>query len=237
MDQPQRDHATPAPTPTTEPSVTELEVRGLVVGIFQENCWVLGNRRTREAICIDPGDQAADILHLAADMGVTIKRIAASHAHIDHVMGVRDLQAATGAPFLLHAADLDLLRHAAASARLFGIAMEPPPEPDHLLRDNDRLEVDGIALRVLHTPGHTPGSACFFTNDLLFTGDTLFRASIGRTDLPGGDFAQEMESILTQLLRLPEETTVLPGHMQQTTIGHERATNPFILEALQRRSR
>ena len=86
-------------------------------------------------------------------------------------------------------------------------------------------------------PGHTPGSACFFTNDLLFTGDTLFRASIGRTDLPGGDFAQEMESILTQLLRLPEETIVLPGHMQQTTIGHERATNPFILEALQRRSR
>ncbi len=218
-----------------EPYVNEIEVRGLIVGAFQENCWVIGNRRTREAICIDPGEQADDIVHMASEMGVTIKLIANSHAHLDHVLGVRGVQSADNASFLLHEADLDILRGAADSAARFGMQVEQPPDPDHYIDDAEQVEVDGVQLQVIHTPGHTRGSVCFYGHGVLFSGDTLFRNSIGRTDLPGGDFDQEMSSIVDRLLTLPDETIVLPGHMDQTTLGAERAQNPFILQTLQQR--
>ncbi len=218
-----------------EPFVNEIEVRGLIVGAFQENCWVIGNRRTSEAICIDPGEQADDILHMASEMGVTIKMIANSHAHLDHVLGVRGVQSADNASFLLHEADLDVLQGAAESAARFGMQVEQPPDPDHYIEDEQQVEVDGVALHVIHTPGHTRGSVCFYGHGVLFSGDTLFRNSIGRTDLPGGDFAQEMSSIVDKLLMLPDETIVLPGHMDQTTLGAERVQNPFILQTLQQR--
>lgn len=218
-----------------QPVVNEIEVRGLIVGAFQENCWVIGNRRTREAICIDPGEQADDILHMASEMGVTIKMIANSHAHLDHVLGVRGVQSADNASFLLHQADLDILQGAAESAARFGMQVEQPPDPDHYIEDEQQVEVDGVALHVIHTPGHTRGSVCFFGHGVLFSGDTLFRNSIGRTDLPGGDFAQEMSSIVDKLLTLPDDTIVLPGHMDQTTLGAERVQNPFILQTLQQR--
>ena len=219
------------------PLVNELEVRGVVVGVFQENCWIIGNRRTREAICVDPGGQPEDILHLANEMGMTIKLIACSHAHLDHVLGVRAIQAQTGASFLLHAADLEILRTVPASAQRFGLNAEAPPAPDATLDTVTKLEIEGLSLDVIHTPGHTPGSTCFYTNELLFSGDTLFRASIGRTDLPGGDHVQEMASIVDKLLLFPDETIVLPGHMDQTTIGHEREKNPFVRMELQARGR
>ncbi|MYB23384.1 MAG: MBL fold metallo-hydrolase [Chloroflexi bacterium] len=218
-----------------EPYVNEIEVRGLIVGAFQENCWVIGNRRTREAICIDPGEQADDILHMASEMGVTIKMIANSHAHLDHVLGVRGVQSADNAAFLLHEADLDILQGAAASAANFGMQVEQPPDPDHYIDDEQRVEVDGVQLHVIHTPGHTRGSVCFYGHGVLFSGDTLFRNSIGRTDLPGGDYAQEMSSIVDKLLMLPDDTIVLPGHMDQTTLGAERTQNPFVLQTLQQR--
>ncbi len=218
-----------------QPYVNEIEVRGLIVGAFQENCWVIGNRRTREAICIDPGEQAEDIVHMASEMGVTIKMIANSHAHLDHVLGVRGVQSADNASFLLHEADLDILQGAAESAARFGMQVEQPPDPDHYIEDEQRVEVDGIDLQVIHTPGHTAGSVCFYGHGVLFSGDTLFRNSIGRTDLPGGDYAQEMSSIVDKLLMLPDDTIVLPGHMDQTTLGAERVQNPFILQTLQQR--
>ncbi len=218
-----------------EPYVNEIEVRGLIVGAFQENCWVIGNRRTGEAICIDPGEQADDILHLASEMGVKIKMIANSHAHLDHVLGVRGVQSDDNATFLLHEADLDILQGAAASAAQFGMQVEQPPDPDHYIEDEQRVEVDGVELHVIHTPGHTRGSVCFYGHGVLFSGDTLFRNSIGRTDLPGGDFNQEMSSIVDKLLMLPDETIVLPGHMDQTSLGAERVQNPFILQTLQQR--
>ncbi len=218
-----------------QPYVNEIEVRGLIVGAFQENCWVIGNRRTREAICIDPGEQADDILHMASEMGVAIKLIANSHAHLDHVLGVRGVQSDNNARFLLHAADLDILQGAAESAARFGMQVEQPPDPDHFIEDAQQVEVDGVELRVIHTPGHTRGSVCFYGHGVLFSGDTLFRNSIGRTDLPGGDFAQEMSSIVDRLLTLPDDTIVLPGHMDQTTLGAERVQNPFILQTLQQR--
>ena len=220
----------------SEPSVTELMVRGIVVGVFAENCWVIGSRRTREGIVIDPGDQPEEILALARDMGVNVKLIANSHAHLDHILGVRGVQSATGAKFLLHEGDLEIAKSAAESAaRWMGQAIEPPPDPDAFLADGDEVEVAGLKLKVLHTAGHTQGSVSFYTEGMLFSGDTLFRGSIGRTDLPGGNFEQEMASIVDKLLALPDETVVLPGHMEQTTIGQERQTNPFVLEELTRR--
>ena len=222
-----------------EPFVNEIEVRGLIVGAFQENCWVIGNRRTREAICIDPGEQADDILHMASEMGVTIKLIANSHAHLDHVLGVRGVQSDANAQFLLHEADLELLRGAAESAARLGLPggmqVEQPPDPDHYIEDEQQVEVDGVQLHVIHTPGHTRGSVCFYGHGVLFSGDTLFRNSIGRTDLPGGDYNQEMSSIVDKLLTLPDDTIVLPGHMDQTTLAAERSQNPFILQTLQQR--
>ena len=220
----------------TQPDVSELMVRGIVVGVFAENCWIIGSRRTREGIVIDPGDQAEDILHLAKDMGLNVKLIANSHSHVDHILGVRDVQSATGAQFLMHSNEVEGARAAGAmAARFTGKEAEPPPDPDHLLADGDVVEVDGLKLQVLHTPGHTQGSLSFYTEGMLFSGDTLFQGSIGRTDLPGGNFEQEMASIVDKLLALPDDTVVLPGHMQETSIGRERQTNPFVLEELSRR--
>ena len=219
-----------------EPQVTEVIVRGIVVGVFAENCWVIGNRRTGEAIAIDPGDQPEEILAMARDMGVKIKVIANSHAHVDHILGVRGVQAATGAKFHMHQAERPIAAQAARSALMFtGQEVEPPPDPDAYLSDGDEIDVDGVKLRVIHTPGHTPGSLAFYTEGMLFSGDTLFQGSIGRTDLPGGDYDQEMASIIDKLLTLPDETIVLPGHMQETRIGFERQANPFVLRELARR--
>lgn len=214
----------------------EIMVRGIVVGVFQENCWVIGNRRTREAICIDPGDEPAEILALARDLGVEIKVIANSHAHVDHVLGVRGVHSATGAKFLLHEGDLQLLRTGWKDAALrFGIDVgEGPPDPDAFVSHDDVVEVAGLQLRAIATPGHTPGSTSYHTGGLLFSGDTLFRGSIGRTDFPGGDFDQELTSIVERLLTLPDETIVLPGHMEQTTVGYEKQHNPFVREWLSR---
>jgi glyoxylase-like metal-dependent hydrolase (beta-lactamase superfamily II) len=217
--------------------VNETIVRGIVVGSFQENCWVIGNRRTGEGICVDPGDQADDILAMARDMGVTIKYIANSHAHIDHILGVGAIREATGAQFLLHAGDLELVRNTANMARNWmGADIPNPPDPDALLDDNDTVDVDGLQLRVLYTPGHTRGSVCFYANGVVFAGDTLFAGSIGRTDLPGGDYDEEMASICDRLLALPDDTIVLPGHMDQTTIGHERQRNPYVRMELAKRA-
>ena len=220
-----------------DPRVTELMIRGIVVGVFQENCWIIGNRRTGEAIAIDPGDQPEEILALAKDMGVTIKAIANSHAHVDHILGVRGVQEATGAKFHLHREDLPVAAQAVRSALMFtGREVEPPPEPDFFPQEGDEIEVDGLKLKVLHTPGHTAGSLSYYAEGMLFSGDTLFQGSIGRTDLPGGNYQQEMNSIVDKLLALPDDTVVLPGHMAETRIGHERATNPFILDELARRA-
>ena len=217
--------------------VSETIVRGIVVGSFQENCWVIGNRRTGEAVCVDPGDEPDEILAMARDMGVSIKYIANSHAHIDHILGVGAIRAATGAKFLLHAGDLDLVRNTAAMARgWMGVEIPNPPDPDAFLEDNDTVDVSGLQLRVIYTPGHTRGSVCFYANGVVFAGDTLFAGSIGRTDLPGGDYDEEMASIVDRLLALPDDTIVLPGHMDQTTIGHERQKNPYVRMELAKRA-
>lgn len=215
--------------------VQEFIVRGIVVGLFQENCYIIGSRRTGEAVAIDPGDEAEEILALAGDMGVHIKRIVCTHAHVDHILAARAVKEATDATFLLHRDDLELAQQAPITARMFGMTASTPPAPDALLADGSDLELAGAQIKVIHTPGHTQGSVSLYVAGLLFSGDTLFQGSIGRTDLPGGNGRQIMRSIVDRLLTLPDETVVLPGHMLETTIGRERASNPFILQELRRR--
>jgi glyoxylase-like metal-dependent hydrolase (beta-lactamase superfamily II) len=220
-----------------EHDVNETIIRGIVVGSFAENCWVIGNRRSGEAVCVDPGDQPQEILAMARDMGVRIKYIANSHAHIDHILGVGAIRDETRAKFLLHHGDLDLVRNTASMARgWMGVDIPNPPDPDQFVDDGDVVAVDGLDLRVIHTPGHTRGSVCFYANGVVFAGDTLFAGSIGRTDLPGGDYDEEMASIVDRLLALPDDTIVLPGHMDQTTIGHERQRNPYVRMELAKRA-
>ena len=215
---------------------TQLMVRGVVVGVFQENCYIIGSRQSGEAICFDPGDEVDEIRALAREMRMRITRIVCSHAHLDHIMAVRALKEETGAPFLLHQEDLELARQMPASAlAMLGRREQPAPDPDAFLADGDDVEIPGISMKVLHTPGHTRGSICLYGGGMLFSGDTLFNGSIGRTDLPGGSYPQIMDSILTRLMELPDETIVRPGHMEQTTIGAERRANPFVLQELDRR--
>jgi hydroxyacylglutathione hydrolase len=217
-----------SPHPT---DAVELEVRGVVVGLFQENCWIVGSRRRGEAVVIDPGDEPDEILALARDMGVKITRILASHAHLDHIMAVRAIVDATRAPFLLHQADLGIAEYMPQAAlNWLGHEVPPAPPPDAFPNDGEDIEVAGVTLRVIHTPGHTPGSLSLYAADahLLFSGDTLFRESIGRTDLPGGDTQTILQSISERLYTLPDDTRVLPGHMAETSIGYEREHNPFV---------
>ena len=135
---------------------TELMVGGVVVGLFEENCYIVGSRRTGEAICVDPGDEVGEIRALAREMKVTISKIACSHAHLDHIMAVRALKEETGAPFLLHREDLELARQMPESAmRMLGRQERPAPDPDYFLADGDDVEIPGLSLRVIHTPGHT----------------------------------------------------------------------------------
>src|SRR6266536_3959270 len=212
-------------------NAVELEVRGVVVGLFRENCWIVGSRQRGEACVIDPGDEPEEILGLARDMGVRITRVVASHAHLDHIMAARAIVDASQAPFLMHRYDLPIAAAMPESAlRWMGKEVEGAPEPTDFPTDGDDLEIAGITLKVIHTPGHTPGSICFYAAEagLLFSVDTLFRESIGRTDLPGGNTQQILAIIADKLFTLPDATRVLPGHMQETTIGHERSHNPFV---------
>ncbi|MDG1990691.1 MAG: MBL fold metallo-hydrolase [Dehalococcoidia bacterium] len=214
----------------------ELMIKGLIVGVFQENCWIIGNKKTGEAICIDPGDEPQKILELAKDMNVKIKYIVNSHAHVDHIMGVSGIFEKTGSDFLLNKNDLLLLKNGwMDSAERLGIGIEQaPPDPTGFVNEGDKVSVSGLSLQVIETPGHTPGSVSYYCEDakILFSGDTLFKASIGRTDFPGGDYSQEMTSICNKLLQLPDETIVLPGHMEETSIKFEKEHNPFVQQWL-----
>ncbi len=200
------------------------------VGPLACNCTILGDEQTREAIVIDPGDETARIHQRLTELGLKLKQIAVTHAHIDHVGGALKLKKLTGAPIYLNENDLPLLKMMDAQAAWIGMHTPEVAAPDGGLTDGQIVGLEHYPAQVLHTPGHTQGSVClhFAPLKLLVAGDTLFAGSIGRTDLPGGNFDQIMESIRSRLLALPDETRVLPGHGPGTTIGEERASNPFL---------
>ncbi|HEV7553239.1 MAG TPA: MBL fold metallo-hydrolase [Candidatus Angelobacter sp.] len=200
------------------------------VGPLQCNCSIVGDEQTHEAMVIDPGDQIEGILEILHQEGLTLKQIVITHAHIDHVGGATKLKAATGAPILMNQNDYALLKMLDMQAAWIGMRPPGEVEVDEAVSHGRVLKIGEISSNVIHTPGHTEGSICLYfpEEQKLIAGDTLFAGSIGRTDLPGGSMDKIMRSLHTQVLALPDETEVVPGHGSLTTIGEERETNPFL---------
>jgi hydroxyacylglutathione hydrolase len=207
------------------------------VGPFFKNGFVVGCEATREAVLIDPGDEVAALLAFARRSGLTIRHILLTHAHVDHVTGVAAAKRALGAPVYLHRDDLFLYDRAVEMGAMFGLKVEPQPPIDVYYAPGDVIAFGGYEVRPHHTPGHCPGGVCLQIGRKgevgkdLFVGDTLFAGSIGRTDLPGGDFDVLIASIRNVLFPFGDDATVYPGHGTDTTIGAERRTNPFLVMA------
>lgn len=209
----------------------KLIVETFPVGLLQCNCTILGDPETREAIVIDPGDEPLDVLDRVSAHGLTVKAVLITHTHIDHVGGNYDVRAKTGAKLMLHEKDLPLYDNLKIQAQMIGGMLAPiRAEVDNHIHQGDVVKLGSHDVTVLHTPGHTPGSCCFYVEkeSLLLSGDTLFAGSIGRTDLWGGDFDSEIKSIRERLLVLPGDTRVIAGHGPDTTIRSERDENPFL---------
>ena len=221
-------------------------LRGFPTGIFQENCFIAGCEKTRDALVVDPGADADVILRVLEEEKLSAKLIAVTHSHMDHIGAVQAVREATGAPLAMHRDAFAQVDDQAAAARyMVGAPIDPPAEPETFLEEGDELEVGELCFQVLYCPGHADGHLCFYREavasgsaerteasaepGVVFTGDTLFQSGIGRFDLPGGDGRLLLRSIRDKLLVLPEETVVLPGHGPETTIGQEKRENPFLL--------
>ncbi|HXZ78369.1 MAG TPA: MBL fold metallo-hydrolase [Terriglobales bacterium] len=200
------------------------------VGPLQCNCSVVGDETTHEGMVIDPGDNIERVLEILKEHGLKLKQIVITHGHIDHVGGAMKLKRATGAPILINKNDSTQLGLLDMQASWLGMRAPGPVDIDASLEEADQLEVGQSRATVMHTPGHTEGSTCLYfpAEKKLIAGDTLFAGSIGRTDLPGGDFDKIMRSLRDRLMALPDETEVIPGHGPLTTIGEERESNPFL---------
>jgi hydroxyacylglutathione hydrolase len=210
-----------------------LIIEHFAVGPLQCNCVVIGDERTRQAIVVDPGDEVERIFDILKRHELSVSAIVATHAHIDHVGALASLKQLTGAPAMIHEADVPLYEGLAEQAAWLGVPAPDTTVLDRYLKENQRLEIGGSGLEVVHTPGHSPGSVSFMIDHatpIVLSGDTLFAGSIGRTDLWGGSFDEIMRSIRAKLLRLPDVTIVIPGHGPRTTIGTERASNPFLVQ-------
>ncbi len=198
-------------------------------GVFAENCYIIVDEQARECAIVDPGEDAGLILHKVKDTGATPVAIWLTHAHLDHVLGVGRVAAETGASVWLHPADRPLYDAVPEQAAWFGLAPPGPlPVPDQEMVPGQQLRVGNLRFDVRHAPGHSPGSVCLLGPGVALTGDVLFAGSIGRADLPGGDFQTLIASIERELLPLPDDTIVYSGHGPETTIGRERTSNPFL---------
>jgi hydroxyacylglutathione hydrolase len=198
------------------------------VGDFQCNCSVLGCPDTKEAMVVDPGGEHQRILEIVRHYDLTVKWIVHTHAHLDHIYETRDVKEQAGGQIALHQGDQFLYDGFVMQAAMFGWQPRAVLPVDHWLRDGEALDFGKKSAKVLHTPGHTPGSCCFQLDTFLFAGDTLFQHSIGRTDLPGGDYPTIEKSIQTRLYTLDPDTRVIAGHGPPTTIGDEARANPFV---------
>lgn len=208
------------------------------VGVLQCNCSIIGDPRTHECIVVDPGDEVERILSLLGRYKLQVKAIVSTHAHIDHIGGLAKLYQYTGAPVMMHSDDLPLYRGMEVQAAFLGLRAPELIEVHQLLREGDALQWGDFSASVMHTPGHTPGSVSLYlaadgsnstlSQPQLFSGDTLFAGSIGRTDLWGGSFEDILGSLKEKIMQLPDSTLVHPGHGASTTIGHERESNPFL---------
>jgi glyoxylase-like metal-dependent hydrolase (beta-lactamase superfamily II) len=203
-------------------------LKTLIVGPLEVNCYILACERTGEGIVIDPGDEPREILSAIAEEGIAIREIVATHGHFDHIGYAREVQQALKVPFAIHPDDLFLVENLADAAALFGEKVGPPPEVTRFLAEGDEVRFGDETLRVLHTPGHSPGGVTLVRNQIAIVGDCLFAGSIGRTDMPGQSHDLLMASLREKILPLDDATEVYPGHGPSTTIGQERRYNPFL---------
>ncbi len=210
-----------------------VEIKKLTLGPIVTNCYIVGDTNTKDALVIDPVDDAPLILNTARRFGWTIKLILATHGHFDHVLASKELKELTGAPFYIHKDDLPFLENLPQQGLMFyGTPFTEAARPDRFLTNElETIGLGAINVETIFTPGHSPGHVSFFLRDhnIVFSGDCLFAGSIGRTDLPGGDYDLLMKTIFEKLLPLGDDVYVLPGHMDTTTIRRERQTNPFLL--------
>ncbi|MEE4356935.1 MAG: MBL fold metallo-hydrolase [Desulfococcaceae bacterium] len=202
-------------------------IESLEVGPIMANCFILGCEKTKEAAVIDPGGDADLILMELAKQKLTVKYLINTHGHFDHVGANKKMKEVTGAPILIHEGDAPMLLRLSTDALMFGLSAENSPAPDQKISDGDKIRFGEITLRVIHTPGHSPGGVALSTEGHVFVGDTLFSGSIGRTDLPGGDYSALISSVRTKLFILDDNTVVHCGHGPDTTIGREKQYNPF----------
>ena len=207
-----------------------IQIHQLPLGPLQTNCYLVGCDETMMAAVIDPAWNGRGIAAAADEQGWEISHILLTHSHFDHVGGLAQLKEETEAPIYIHPDAVEMLSHASMSAAMWGVKIPSVPAPDHMLAEGDIIRIGNLKLHVLYTPGHAPGHVCFYVPDyhVVFDGDVLFQQSIGRTDLPGGDFNVLIQSIREKLLVMPDETRVLSGHGPTTTIGVERQMNPFL---------
>ncbi|HEX6132353.1 MAG TPA: MBL fold metallo-hydrolase [Longimicrobiales bacterium] len=208
-----------------------LNIEPFLAPGFGENGYVVWRDGATTAAAIDPGNAVQPMLDLLSAEQLELGAVLLTHAHLDHIEGVARLVEATNAPVYLHPEDRFLYDHVAQQAQQFGMRVDPPPEVSRPLEHDQTLTIGDMSFRVRHVPGHSPGHVIFYLPDAgcAFVGDVVFQGSIGRTDLPGGDFMQLIESIREHVLTLPDDTTLYAGHGPVTTVGHERLTNPFLI--------
>ncbi len=207
-----------------------IQILHLPLGPLQTNCYILACEETMQAAVIDPAWNGRSIAATADEKGYAITHILLTHSHFDHVGGLAELKQETNAPIYIHPDAVTMLSQADMSARFFGLTVPDPPPADEMLSDGQTLNIGNITVDVLYTPGHAPGHVSFHAPayHVVFDGDVLFQGSIGRTDLPGGDYNLLIQSITDKLMVMPDETQVLSGHGPATTIGAERRRNPFL---------
>lgn len=207
-----------------------LSLTRLTVGPLMENCYLLADEISSEAVLIDPGDEAERLLEALKQANLTLKEIWLTHAHFDHIGALADIQDVSSVPVRMHPDDKPMYAYAGQAAQMWDIPFRQPTGPTRDLETGEVLEFGGASANCLFTPGHAPGHLAFYfpSEGYVIAGDALFKGSIGRTDLPMGNPTQLIESIKTQLLTLPDETVVYPGHGPETTIGAEKQTNPFL---------
>ncbi len=208
----------------------EMELHSIALGPFQANAWLLVDGGTRHAMLIDPGDEPETLLSWIGEKGVELKYLIATHGHLDHVAASREVAAEFGLKLHIHKNDLPILSRLRDSRLGLGLPPVDPPESTEILEEGKEIRLGNLSFRVVHTPGHTPGSVCIHGHGLIFTGDLIFMGSVGRTDLPGGNTEELKLSLKRKITVLPDETRILPGHGPETTVGNEKRMNFFLKE-------
>ena len=204
-----------------------MVLKKIIAGPLGVNCYIIGCEKTGKGAVIDPGDSCEIILRTLKDNELSLQYILLTHGHVDHLAHLNLLKDKTGAIFVMHKDDAFLLHGLSAQAFMFGLPDPGKLIPDQIVKDNENISIGNLTVKILHTPGHSPGSITFFVEDKLFVGDLIFEGSIGRTDLPGGDHQTLIESVESKIFTLPPETEIYPGHGPSTTVRGEKNSNPF----------